>query len=120
LLTVRTRRRSAHEHLPAIGVFHKDADASNPNDVKMTDSGRTVYGGGGITPDEKYEAPKMDRLEVELFRKGLFNFTRQYFTKHSTKGFYPFVDIVFELAADGHYHVPLLLSPWGYSTYRGS
>ena len=36
----------------------------------------------------------------------------------------PFLDIVpirFNLAeADGHYHVPLLVSPWGYSTYRGS
>ncbi|HEY2013191.1 MAG TPA: S41 family peptidase [Bryobacteraceae bacterium] len=72
--------------------FHKDADASNPLDVKMTDSGRTVYGGGGITPDEKYEAPKMDRLEVELFRSALFSFTRQYFTKHSAalpKGWMP-------------------------------
>ena len=34
--------------------FHKDDNARNPLDVKMTDSGRTVYGGGGITPDEKY------------------------------------------------------------------
>ena len=35
--------------------------------------------------------------------------------------FYPFVEVVFTLrAAGGHYHVPLLLSPFGYSTYRGS
>ena len=35
--------------------------------------------------------------------------------------FYPQVVIIFNVA-DGaqHYHVPLLLSPWGYSTYRGS
>ncbi len=35
----------------------------------------------------------------------------------------PFLDVVplrFTLAADGHYHVPLLCSPWSYSTYRGS
>jgi 5-hydroxyisourate hydrolase len=30
------------------------------------------------------------------------------------------VTIEFIAAADGHYHVPLLLSPYGYSTYRGS
>ena len=30
----------------------------------MTEGGRTVYGGGGITPDEKYETPKLDRLQV--------------------------------------------------------
>ena len=35
--------------------------------------------------------------------------------------FYPQVEIVFRVAGDGqHYHVPLLLSPFGYSTYRGS
>jgi hypothetical protein len=33
-----------------------DAGGRNLNDVKMTDGGRTVYG-GGITPDEKYETP---------------------------------------------------------------
>lgn len=36
----------------------------------------------------------------------------------------PFIDVVqldFGIAqADGHYHVPLLVSPWSYSTYRGS
>ncbi|MCB9592360.1 MAG: hydroxyisourate hydrolase [Sandaracinaceae bacterium] len=36
-------------------------------------------------------------------------------------GFYPSVAIDFTVAAtDEHYHVPLLLSPYGYSTYRGS
>ena len=36
-------------------------------------------------------------------------------------GFYPEVVVVFTVAdADEHYHVPLLLSPYGYSTYRGS
>ena len=72
--------------------FHKGDDTKNPLDVKMTDGGRTVYGGGGITPDEKYEAPKMDRLELELGRAGLFNFTRWYFGSHSTslpKGWMP-------------------------------
>ena len=56
--------------------FHRDENARNPVDVKMTEGGRTVYGGGGITPDEKYETAKLDRLQVELFRNGLFNFTR--------------------------------------------
>jgi 5-hydroxyisourate hydrolase len=34
--------------------------------------------------------------------------------------FYPEVVVAFRVAADEHYHVPLLLSPFGYSTYRGS
>lgn len=37
------------------------------------------------------------------------------------RGFYPEVPIVFSITAPSeHYHVPLLLSPFGYSTYRGS
>jgi carboxyl-terminal processing protease len=65
--------------------FHKDDNARNPADVKMTDSGRTVYGGGGITPDEKYEVPTLDAFETELTRKSaFFNFTRHYFATHDT------------------------------------
>jgi carboxyl-terminal processing protease len=55
-------------------------------DVKMTDSGRTVYGGGGITPDEKYVQPKFDKLQTELYVKSaFFNFTRSYFGQHDAK-----------------------------------
>jgi 5-hydroxyisourate hydrolase len=34
--------------------------------------------------------------------------------------FYPEVAVAFRIGADEHYHVPLLLNPFGYSTYRGS
>ncbi len=57
---------------------HKDHPAES-TDLRTTDTGRTVYGGGGITPDEKYTMPELDNLEVQLYRKGLFNFTRSYF-----------------------------------------
>ncbi len=66
--------------------YHKDDNAKNMEDVKMTDSGRTVYGGGGITPDEKYAPPKLDHLEIALASKSaFFNFTRFYFGQHDTK-----------------------------------
>lgn len=72
---------------------HKDDAGKNPLDVKMTDAGRTVYGGGGITPDQKYQQPKMDSLEIELARKNAyFDFTRYYFGSHDThlpKGWMP-------------------------------
>src|SRR6202030_2399405 len=38
----------------------------DPKDMKKTDSGRVVFGGDGITPDEKYETPKLTRLEAQL------------------------------------------------------
>jgi len=47
--------------------------------------------------------------------------TNAYFTSLDEQGFYPYVDIVFSIDNSGtHYHIPLLLSAFGYSTYRGS
>src|SRR5437667_5542899 len=49
------------------------------HEVKLTDSGRTVYGGGGITPDVKYDAPKPNHFQNELLRHyAFFNFTNHY------------------------------------------
>ena len=44
-----------------------------------------------------------------------------YFAARGVEAFYPEVVVVFTIAdADQHYHVPVLLNPFGYSTYRGS
>lgn len=44
----------------------------------------------------------------------------KYFKAQQLKAFYPVVEIVFEVFDNTHYHIPLLISPFGYSTYRGS
>ncbi len=60
--------------------YRKDTTARNPLDVKMTDSGRTVYGGGGISPDEKYLPPKLNKFQTEVLRKSsFFNFAAKFF-----------------------------------------
>lgn len=46
--------------------------------------------------------------------------TGAYFEALDSSTFYPFVEIAFQLTTGEHYHVPLLLTPFGYSTYRGS
>ncbi len=46
--------------------------------------------------------------------------TASYFTSQQIKGFYPEVEIQFTVFDNSHYHVPLLINPFGYSTYRGS
>lgn len=46
--------------------------------------------------------------------------TGGWFAASGTEGFYPEVPIVFTVTGTGHHHVPLLLSPYSYSTYRGS
>jgi 5-hydroxyisourate hydrolase len=56
--------------------------------------------------------------------RGLYRFsfdTGAYFLARNVKGFYPEVRVVFEVREPSQgCHVPLLLSPYGYSTYRGS
>lgn len=44
----------------------------------------------------------------------------EYFAAQQVAAFYPYVEIVFAVRGDGRYHVPLLVSPFGYTTYRGS
>ncbi|MFK7802942.1 MAG: hydroxyisourate hydrolase [Anaerolineae bacterium] len=48
-------------------------------------------------------------------------YTERYCKTVGFDTFYPYVPVIFEIEnVDQHYHVPLLLSPFGYSTYRGS
>jgi 5-hydroxyisourate hydrolase len=58
------------------------------------------------------------------FEPGVYRITfasGAYFLARGSASFYPEVTITFEMTAPGeHYHVPLLLSPFAYSTYRGS
>ena len=55
---------------------------------------------------------------------GIYRFVFQtgaYFRSQGIEAFYPIVQIAFEVKdSSKHYHVPLLISPFGYSTYRGS
>jgi len=46
--------------------------------------------------------------------------TGAWFASQGLTAFYPEVVVAFTVGDDEHYHVPLLLNPFGYSTYRGS
>ncbi|MCU1224097.1 MAG: carboxyl-terminal protease [Edaphobacter sp.] len=68
--------------------YVRDA-ATEPKDkanleVKLTDSGRTVYGGGGITPDQKIDNPKSNHFQDTLFQHyAFFNFSKHYLATHT-------------------------------------
>ena len=62
--------------------------------------------------------PKEKIADAGIYR--LIFDTASYFKKQNIKTFYPNVTIEFEITDATHYHVPLLLNPFGYSTYRGS
>ncbi|HLK34195.1 MAG TPA: S41 family peptidase [Terriglobales bacterium] len=64
--------------------YERDADTNNANrEVKLTDSGRTVYGGGGITPDVKVDTPKGNTFQDTLLQHyAFFNFAKHYTINH--------------------------------------
>ncbi|MEP7228755.1 MAG: hydroxyisourate hydrolase [Ginsengibacter sp.] len=76
---------------------------------------------GGIT---NVDGRITDLLEKDVIpAPGIYKLkfeTHEYFGKDSVQTFYPFIEIIFEIKDEEHYHVPLLLNPYGYSTYRGS
>ena len=68
--------------------FDRDEDSGNNNntsnrEVKLTDSGRTVYGGGGITPDIKFDPIKSNHFQDTLLQHyAFFNFAKHYMVNH--------------------------------------
>ena len=70
-----------YSHISFLDYYYRaKTEQKDLTDVKMTDSGRTVYGGGGITPDEKWEPPKLNKFQIEVLRKaGFFTFSAHYF-----------------------------------------
>ena len=85
--------------------YYSRAQEDNPNtnannqskDVKLTDSGRTVYGGGGITPDVKIAPFKPNHFEDSLLIKyAFFNFAQRYTNSHKLDKNFEVTDAVME------------------------
>ena len=77
--------------------------------------------GSGVTNADGRIA---DLLSGESIEAGVYRLlfdTGKYFAARNTRTFYHEVTVTFRIEdSDQHYHVPLLVSPFGYSTYRGS
>jgi 5-hydroxyisourate hydrolase len=87
---------------------------------KQADGSYALVGKGVTDADGRNK----ELMKEGTLTKGIFRITFDtgaYLAETSTKGFFPEASIVFEIDDTApHYHVPLLLSPYGYSTYRGS
>ena len=87
--------------------------------AKVTGGGVELVG-EGVT-DEDGRQGRLGSGPLTAGRYRLTFSTGRWFADEGLEGFYPQVVIEFAVASpDQHYHVPLLLSPFGYSTYRGS
>ena len=97
---------------PAAGVaLHLDQKAGT--DWKILARGVTNQDGrvGDLLAKDTLLEPGEYRMVFE---------TAPYFEAENTATFYPLVEIRFYVRDAAHYHIPLLLSPFGYTTYRGS
>ncbi|WP_186241891.1 hydroxyisourate hydrolase [Mycobacterium simulans] len=93
--------------LPAVGVA-----------VTLTDSAGAVLANAATDDDGRIAGLAAGELSGHY--RLTFD-TGAYFASAGIAGFYPEVVIAFEVTEPtGRYHVPLLLSPYAYSTYRGS
>jgi 5-hydroxyisourate hydrolase len=80
---------------------------------------RTIIARAVTNPDGRTDAPIAGNLSAGPYE--LIFSVAPYFAANGVAAFYADIPIRFTLPADGtHYHLPLLLAPWGYSTYRGS
>ena len=104
--TLSTHVLDAVAGAPAVGVT-----------VTLTDSsGRPV---ASALTDDDGRVKTVAELASGIYR--LHFDTGSYYAAREVSTFYPEVVIAFEVTGEtGHYHVPLLLSPYAYSTYRGS
>ncbi|MFT6067738.1 MAG: hydroxyisourate hydrolase [Bacteriovoracaceae bacterium] len=97
---------------PAVGV---------PVKLEIEKNGNFVHIGSGITNSDGRVADLLKddhKLELGIYKISFA--TAKYYKDLNQKTFYPEASIVFNVEAIEHFHIPLLLSGFGYSTYRGS
>ncbi len=88
-------------------------------EVRLHTRDGVLVGVGSTDEDGRVPGLTAGALDAGIYR--LVFDTAGYFASTGQQGFYPEVTITFTLADPGqHHHVPLLLSPFAYSTYRGS
>jgi len=78
--------------------YARDKEENNANhEVKLTDSGRTVYGGGGILPDVKLPAVKSNKFQDTLLQRyAFFNFAKRYVVGHKVTQNFEVDDVVLQ------------------------
>jgi len=70
-------------------------DNNNNKEVKLTDGGRTVYGGGGITPDVKLAPIKSNKFQDDLLQHyAIFNFAKNYANSHKITQSFEVDDVI--------------------------
>ena len=99
----------------------KPAEGINLSLSQLVNGEWKQLGKGTTNTDGRVADLLADDQVLDAGRYKVIFTTEGYFQKQQVEAFYPYAEIVFDIEGDGqHYHIPLLLSPFGYSTYRGS
>jgi 5-hydroxyisourate hydrolase len=87
--------------------------------VRLTDAAGAIVAEAVTNEDGRVGELGPDRLEPGVYQVAFGS--GDYFAGRRVESFHPEVLVRFVVAADqAHYHIPLLLSPYSYTTYRGS
>jgi 5-hydroxyisourate hydrolase len=118
-MSISTHVLDAVNGVPAQGI-ELSIEPLEAGGVPGAGTGGTPIGSGATDADGR--CPELTAgLALEPGAYRLRFETGAWFARTSTPTFYPVVDLIFEVTdPTAHYHVPLLLSPFAYSTYRGS
>ncbi|KZT08542.1 transthyretin [Laetiporus sulphureus 93-53] len=109
---VQVQVQEYHEVAKDTAVFSPLAESKTNEDGRCMD----------LCPKTKSEEATVEgaKLKAGKLYKVVFK-TKEYFESTGRKCFYPWVEITFEVENPSeHYHIPLLISPYSYTTYRGS
>lgn len=88
---------------------------------KQIPAGWEIIGEGATDEDGRLRGLLSSDAILQVGNYRLTFDTGNYFSDRQVDSFYPQVTVAFTVfSSQEHYHVPLLLSPFGYSTYRGS
>jgi carboxyl-terminal processing protease len=72
-----------YEHRSFYEYYSRNEGHGDEKDMRKTDGGRTVFGGDGISPDQHYLDPKLNKLQRQLLgRLTFFFYSPEYFAKH--------------------------------------
>lgn len=100
--------------MPAVNVKISLKKHVHGNDWLLLDEKTTDV--NGRVPDFLPQEEGKDNIGIYK----LTFFVEPYFQAQQMNTFYPFIEVVFEIKDDKHYHVPITLSAFGYGTYRGN
>ena len=92
--------------------------------ISINDNNRLLLNSAITNLDGRLDSPIMEKNKFNIGTYELLFYVKDYFDnkykKPNQNWFLDIIPIRFIVSDDRHYHVPLLLSPYGYSTYRGS